>query len=138
VDEGTFVFEAFEDGRWGPVAALEVRHSAGTVAFGRCLRDVPVRASGVGLPSSQVVEGAGWVLEHTVLDAVSLDGPEAVLGAASATLAVADTDVSAVDRVLAVLPSAAVGAFVGLGELVRDASGLKVIFDSRGVSYASQ
>lgn len=137
--EGEFRFEALEHGEWRPVGALALCHASATVSFGRCLRDLPVRASGVALPTALVASGADWELRQTVVEGVSFDGPTAALGTASATLTGAREEgwfsLAQIRRVLAVLPSAASGAFVGLGELARDASGIKVTFD-QGVTYA--
>lgn len=137
--DGDFSFEAFEHGEWRSVGALEVRQAAATVSFGRCLSRLPVRASGVGLPTALVASEAAWTLEQAMAEGVAFDGPRFALGTASATLTGAREEgwlpLAQVRRVLAVLPSAASGAFVGLGELARTASGLTVTFD-QGVSYA--
>lgn len=140
VDEGPFLFECDVARGWEAVEPLAVRHAAATVAFGRCLSGRRLRCSGVALPTSLFATGEEWRLEQAVVVGKSLSGPTVTNGLTTARLTGVREEewggLASVARVLAVLPSAAVGAFVGLGELVRDTSGLKITFDHRGVTYA--
>lgn len=141
VEGSEFAFEAYDGGAWSPACPVEVCAPAATVAFNRCLSGLAVRASGVALTTSLVATGADWELEQDVLQGVSLSGPALAKGDTVARVTGVPPDewswVAQVRRVLAVLPSGAVGAFVGLGGLARDVAGLKVTFDDRGVTYAS-
>ncbi len=131
-------FTTLERGRWMPLVATEVDHAAGAVTFNRCVSGQNVHATGTALTTALVAEGP-WVLEQNVLEADTLGERGFALATAVATLETTserDELVAAVRRVMAVLPSAAVGAFVGVGELARGASGLKVTFE-RGVTYVT-
>lgn len=139
LEDADFVFEALEDGRWDPVAPLAVRHAAGEVSFGRCLRGLEVRCSGVALTTALVAQGSSWRLTQATVSERTLSGPAFALGTAVAAIAGIDglpASLAAVRRVLAVLPTAA-GAFVGLGEPSKNDAGLRVIFDPKGVTYAN-
>ncbi len=139
--DGTFTFEVYTGGLWLPVEPLAVRHAAAEVSFGKCYSGLPMRASGSALPTALLAEGESWTLTQAVAVGKALGGaPEVALGTAIArvTLDIDDPSLwASVKRVLAVLPSGTTGAFVGLGELVRDAAGVKVIFDNKGVTYAT-
>lgn len=140
VDASPLTFEVFEHGSWGPVQAESVQATAGTVSFGRCLTSLYLRASGVAVPTTLVAEAQEWTLEQPVIPGRSFDGPTFGLGRATATLTgISDAALAAlpaIRRVFTVLPSGAAGVLVGLGELARDAAGLKVIIDSEGVTHA--
>ncbi len=139
---GPLCFEVTRDGEWCPVAPSEVHLAAGVAEFGRCLTGSQVRVSGAALPTSLIATGERWLLEQEVLVGASFAGARPISGQAVARLLeVVQSSweaLSSVRRVLAVLPSGAVGAFVGIGQMARDAAELTVRFDEQGVSYAPQ
>lgn len=136
IDGPGFLFEHYDGSGWVQVEPVEVDHAAGSVMFGRCLTG-HVRVTGVGVPTTLVAESEGWALSQEVIQSETLTGRNVIEGATTAVLrGIRDlAGVDSVRRVLAVLPSGATGAFVGLGQAVRDAAGLKVIFDNKGVTY---
>lgn len=132
----TFWFEVFEHGSWSRLVPETVELAEATVRFGRCLSGLHVRGSGVALPTSLLAEGERWELDQHIAEGRTLAGPAVALGSAVARVFGAALE-SAVPVVMAVLPSRPSGAFVGFGEPERDGSGVRVIFDNRGVTYAN-
>lgn len=133
-------FEVAVQGRWVSVGAVEVEPAAAQARFDRCLTGQSVRASGTALPVSRVADAEVWQLEQEVLLSKILGDTQVARGQTRAMLQgvrEATWDgLAVVGRVLTVLPSATAGAFVGLGQLMRDAAGVTVLFDEQGVSYA--
>jgi hypothetical protein len=138
LDSG-LVFEVWEEFAWRPLEASEVHAAAGCARFERCLTGRSVRVSGEARPTSLVLRGDEWRLTRPVHTGMELGRSLVVPGAFTARLTgLADetwSGLATVRRVLAVLGSASVGAFVGLGELARDAAGATVMFDEQGVVY---
>ncbi len=138
---GDLVFEVHDGDEWSAVAASEVGLAAATVSFGRCLVGKPVCVSGLGVTTTLALRSVRWSLEQEVKASLALGGQSFARGAATARLDGVEEGLYGavpVRRVLAVLRSAAVGAFVGVGALVRDAATVSVLFDEQGVSYASR
>jgi hypothetical protein len=133
-------FDVWEHGRWSPIRARTVEASVGRASFDRCLRGLSVRAVGMALPTSEIATSEQWQLAQEVLVNKDPAALRVTAGQARARLTGLREStwdgLAVVGRVLTVLPSATAGAFVGLGELVRDAVGVTVLFDEQGVSYA--
>lgn len=133
---------AFEvwDGSWEPIEPLQVYPRSGVVSFSRCLRGQHVRASGSCFTTSLVGVGERWRIEvETVVSNTSVLGSD-VTQTASKTLgsrAFIEGITAEPSRVVARLPSAIRGVFVGLGHLVPGLDSVSVIFDDEGVLYES-
>lgn len=140
--QGDVTFGVFEGGVWQPLVADVVHERSGHVEFTRCLTGKHVRADGFAFPASLLATCASWRLEQGVLVGRPSLGGSANVTTGSATVHLDEVSeeswegLAVVRRVLAVLRSGPAGAFVGLGELVRDAFGVTVMFDNQGVTYA--
>ncbi len=137
------VFSVWETARWSPVEPEAVCLVGGVVEFARCLRGQRLAAFGLVYPASLLATSDAWRLEQKVIvgkGALGGAGGTVSSGGAHARLEQVREQswegVAVVRRVLAVLRSDPAGAFVGLGELVRDAFGVTVMFDNQGVTYA--
>lgn len=139
--DGELLFEVWEGGSWEPISPLIVYPRTGGVSFDRNLGGKYVRASGVGCPTSPVVEADSWKLEvesvvriSTALGSDAVQSEGKTLGA---TAVITDVLVPEQEKVLAWLPFSVSGVFVGLGRLVSGLAGASVIFNDEGVRYES-
>ena len=125
-------------GLWEPLEPLALYRRSGRVAFGRCLRGSPVRASGVCLPLTVVATCGSWRLEARfgMDERPSLGGEERqvapVLQGQQVLLGAVEPSVTG--PLVAVLPFGQ-WAFVGRGDSTRNGAGTVLAFDREGVEH---
>ena len=121
-----------------PLEPLAVCRRSGRVAFGRCLRGSPVRASGVCLPLTVVATCGSWRLEARfgMDERPSLGGEERqvapMLQGQQVLLGAVEPPVTG--PLVAVLPFGQ-WAFVGRGDSTRNGAGTVLAFDREGVEH---
>lgn len=65
--DSPLTFEVYASGLWLPLAVETVHYATGTVELARCIRNQPVRASGIALPQALLGRAASWILEVLVI-----------------------------------------------------------------------
>jgi hypothetical protein len=137
--ESAFTAEVFQDAEWRPLSVGEVHYGVGAVELGRCVRRLPVRASGVALPQALLGRGESWVLEVMVaFGAPHVPG----VGADPSRQTASGVRIEGIElerlpdgHVRVVLPFGR-GAYVGFGPNVNVSPSIaQVTLDERGASY---
>lgn len=121
-----------------PLEPLAVCRRSGRVAFGRCLRGLAVRASGICLPLTVVATCASWRLEARfgAQDRPTLgrDPHEAPPLPQTLQAVLTGIEPPLSGSLLAVLSFGA-GAFVGRGDSTGIGPGMVLAFDQEGVEH---
>lgn len=137
--DSPLTFEVYTSGLWLPLPVDALHCAVGAVELGRCIRNQPVRGSGIALPQSLLGRATAWVLEvMTIFGAPALAGA----GAAPARQTGAGVRLDGIELerepegpVRVLLPFGR-GAYVGFGPKVNVKPSIaQVTLDERGASY---
>jgi hypothetical protein len=134
----TFEVYAFP-GQWLPLPVDQLHPAVGAVELGRCIRNQPVRASGVALPQSLLGRAEAWVLEVMVMfGAPALGGvgaPASRQTGSGVRLDGIELEREPESPVRVVMPFG-LGAYVGFGPKVNVKPSIaQVTLDERGANY---
>lgn len=137
--DSPLTFEVYTAGLWLPLPVDKLHAQVGAVEFGRCIRDQPVRGTGIALPQSLLGRAEGWVMEVMV----AVDSRQMLGGGTPASRNLGSgvrLDGIELERepdgpVRAVMPFG-LGAWVGFGPTVNVKPSIaQVTLDERGATY---
>jgi hypothetical protein len=137
--DSPLTLEVYTAGLWLPLPIDTVHHGVGAVELGRCIRNQPVRASGVALPQSLLGRAASWVLEVMVVfgapSQAGVGAPPSRTTGSGVLLEGIELEREPAGPVRALLPFGR-GAYVGFGPKASVRPSIaQVTLDERGASY---